>query len=228
MNVMLGITRSNVNFEIRHNAKKTQKVRTRLDVCPDRLAMPSNVALSMLCVIQDGMDQAKFRVPRLNATTKKTKLFEQLFRPQLHLVASWAHGAHIHLPVADEDLPKNSETQLEILARLFDILVQKSDLPAGVNLQQDNTYREGKNQFVMAFAILCVALGTFRHFTCSFLKVGHSCSVEKRWSILIFLPCQVRVFRFYVNPCPPPRPPPPLSILLRPSAEWLRLCNRMK
>lgn len=144
----------------------------------ETLSMPSNVALSMLCVIQDGMTQAKFRIPRVRQSQKQTKLFQKLFRPQLHVSACWAHGHAVNVAVSDEDLAKDSETQVEILCRaLDDILAQKSALPHGLNIQADNTYRETKNQFFMAWAMMGVALGLFRHITCSFLKTGHSHAV---------------------------------------------------
>ena len=46
------------------------------------------------------------------------------------MCASWAHGHAVSVAVADEDLSKNSETQLEILSRTFDdILLLKGDIP---------------------------------------------------------------------------------------------------
>lgn len=133
--------------------------------------------MSTLCIIIDGMDQAKFRTPRVRK--RASKLYETLHRPALHVSASWAHGWALALAIADEDLKKNSECNIEQISRTFDsILLQKQALPTGVNVQADNTYREGKNQFMSSFAILTIALGCWRHFTCSFLRKGHSYSVD--------------------------------------------------
>ncbi|CAK9027598.1 Uncharacterized protein SCF082_LOCUS17996 [Durusdinium trenchii] len=140
-----------------------------------RLAAPSNVAMNVLCIIQDGVDQSKFRCPRVKPTQRQTKLFQKLFRPQLHVAACWSHGFSVDVSVADEDLPKNSETQLEQLVRAFDhVLAEVGSLPPGVNIQTDNTYREGKNQWTLSFGALTVALGVWRHYTASYLRVGHS------------------------------------------------------
>lgn len=143
--------------------------------CLIRLAAPSNVAMNVLCIIQDGVDQSKFRCPRVKPTQRQTKLFQKLFRPQLHVAACWSHGFSVDVSVADEDLPKNSETQLEQLVRAFDhVLAEVGSLPPGVNIQTDNTYRESKNQWTLSFGALTVALGVWRHYTASYLRVGHS------------------------------------------------------
>ena len=142
-----------------------------------RLGALPNV--SCLCLITDGMDQAKFRTPRTKK--RQTKLFSTMHRPCLHVSACWAHGWALCLAIGDEDLKKNSECTMEQVARTLDkILYEKKNLPAGVNLQADNTYRETKNQFVAAFAALTVALGIFRFFSCSFLRKGHSASIDPK------------------------------------------------
>ena len=77
--------------------------------------------------------------------------------------------------VADEDLCKNSTSQMEMIARaLSNVKHQHGSLPLGLCLPQDNTYREAKNRFFLAFGILVVALRAFRWCTASFLRVGHS------------------------------------------------------
>ena len=158
--------------------------------------------VSTLCVIIDGMDQAKFRTPR---SRKKTiKLMATMFRPCLHVSACWAHGWALDLAIADEDLKKNSESVMEQVSRTLDnILREKNCLPTGVNLQADNTYRETKNQFVVAYAALTVALGCFRFWVCSFLRKGHSFSFcfqatfDKLW-VNLFMPCSILILMLFV------------------------------
>ena len=128
---------------------------------------------SCICVFADGMDQAKFRCPRIR--DRASKLYERLFRPQLHVTLAWLHGSHLQFSVADEDMPKNSETQQELLTRcLCELFRQHEKLPLGLNVQQDNTYREGKNRYVVSYMLLLVALRVFRWTVLSFLRPGHS------------------------------------------------------
>ena len=51
------------------------------------------VSTSQLCIAIDGMDQAKFRVPR---RIVQSKAFAKLLRPALHVHGCWAHGFAYH------------------------------------------------------------------------------------------------------------------------------------
>ena len=51
----------------------------------------------------DGVDQAKFRVPRC---TTKTQSFDKLVCPALHVQGAWCEGFGYHFAVADADLNK--------------------------------------------------------------------------------------------------------------------------
>lgn len=139
-----------------------------------RKVLQSDLSSSVLTAIMDGMDQAKLRVPR-HGYQRVTKTVEKVFRPALHLAATWLHGAKLHLSVTDEDVKKNSETQQEMLCRaLCSLLGQCTSLPLGFHLQQDNCFREGKNQFVANFMIMLVCLGIFRWTSMGFLRTAHS------------------------------------------------------
>ena len=132
----------------------------------------------MLNLFQDGMDQAKFRVPRTR--DRSSKLLSKMFRPQLHVALTWIHGFRLMFNVSDEDLKKDSETQAEQIALgLSRVVDEHGQLPRGINIQQDNTAREGKNQFISAFGLLLTALDVFRYVCLSFLRVGHSSSDVK-------------------------------------------------
>jgi hypothetical protein len=47
-------------------------------------------------------------------------------------------------------------------------------LPLGVHIQQDNTSREGKNQFLLRWCILLIIFGCVRWCTLGFLRTGHT------------------------------------------------------
>lgn len=133
----------------------------------------ASVATTCLTVIADGMDQAKFKCPRVRTTA--SKLFSRLRRPTLHVAATWCHGKELFFSVSDEDLCKNSEAQMEQLSRaLSSVFSDLAFLPPGLCLQQDNTYREGKNRFMANYLTLLVALGSFRRAMANFLRPGHS------------------------------------------------------
>ena len=82
-------------------------------------------------MIMDGMDQSKLRSPRI--FNKESKLYKSLFRPPLHLTVSWIHSFLAELVVSDPDLRKDSTTQLEILARSLEGLLDTHHcLPGGM------------------------------------------------------------------------------------------------
>ena len=132
----------------------------------------SALSSSALTVIADGMDQAKFRVPR---QLVHSHAFERLLRPALHVQGIWAHGAGYQLAVSDCDVMKDTAGNLEVLCRLLsDIYAEFGTLPLGLHLQQDNTSRECKNQKVLQFAIMLVAKRVFRWVCLSYLVTGHT------------------------------------------------------
>lgn len=132
-----------------------------------------SIASNVICCIADGMDQAKFRYPRTRM--QASKLLSKLIRPMLHVAATWIHGHLLNIWVSDPDMKKDSTTQIEMLSRSLDCVFNDfNSLPAGFVLQQDNTYREGKNQYGIAFLILLVVLHIFRWTISNFLRPGHS------------------------------------------------------
>ena len=129
---------------------------------------------SALCVIIDGMDQSKLRLPKWGSQ-RVNKNQELLFRPTCHLTACWLHGYKLFLPLSDEDMKKNSETQMEILMRSLSDLRQKhGKLPQGLWTQADNCFRESKNKYLFSLNVLLTCLGVFRWTIMSFLRTAHS------------------------------------------------------
>ena len=109
-----------------------------------RMLAASNLSTSVVAVIADGMDQAKFKVPR---RLVQSHAFESLLRPALSVHGVWAHGAGYELGVADADLKKDTGCNIECIVRLLSGIKDRHGiLPLGLHLQQDNTSRECKNQ----------------------------------------------------------------------------------
>ena len=129
---------------------------------------------STLTIIQDGMDQSKLRIPKWGYV-RLPKTLEQLYRPALHLAATWAHGGRLFLSISDENVKKNSESQIEQLARaLSDLLSFTGTLPLHLHVQSDNCFREAKNQYVATFMLFCVAFKIFRSASQGYLRKSHS------------------------------------------------------
>lgn len=66
----------------------------------------------------DGMDQAKFRIPR---NLCQSKQFDSLWRPQCHVVGVVCHGLLEAFYLMDADIPKNASCQRTMLSRTLDL-----------------------------------------------------------------------------------------------------------
>ena len=120
----------------------------------------------------DGVDQAKFRVPRRK---NKTHDFEKLIRPALHVQGAWCEGFAYHLAVADADMKKDTNNNMEVFARLIEDMYHKyQGLPLAISLIQDNTCRECKNQLIMKLGVKLVALGCLESIAFLYPEKGHT------------------------------------------------------
>ena len=130
------------------------------------------MSASQICMAVDGMDQAKFRLPRMFVTTK---CLDSLIRPALHVQGAWAHGFGYHLAVMDADMKHDSNNNVEVVSNMLEqIYMGHKGLPMGLHLQQDNTSRECKNQKILKWAIKLVSLGVFKWVTLNYLTIGHT------------------------------------------------------
>lgn len=127
-----------------------------------------------ICLIQDGMDQAKFQVPRHPMI--RAKSLESFNRPKLHVAATICHGRHVAFYLSEPDVAKDSNTSCEMLMHSLNELAKSGvQLSAcRVTLQADNTCREVKNGIVMRLMAALVSDGVILSGRMSFLRSGHS------------------------------------------------------
>ena len=120
----------------------------------------------------DGIDQAKFRVPRQN---QKSHGMDTLIRPALHVQGCWAHGFGFHFAVADQDLKKDTTTNLEVIARMSESIYQKhGGMPLTLTIIQDNCARECKNSLIIKVIGKWVIMKIHKHVWLTYPEKGHS------------------------------------------------------
>jgi hypothetical protein len=135
----------------------------------------ASLSLSVGALMADGMDQAKFRIPRMRFLKRLPKAFEALHRPAAHVFGVWFQGTLLKLWVSDEDLPKDSCTNIEGIARAIQTAYDRhGSLPLGFHVQQDNCSRECKNTYVANFMMILVLLGVFKWTVLAYLRKGHT------------------------------------------------------
>ena len=135
----------------------------------------TTLANSVMTMAIDGMDQGKFRVPR--TLRPPSKIMARLYRPAVHCVAAWIHGLLLNVYISNPDTKKDSSTQAEVVALCLGEALERcnNQLPLGLHIQIDNTYREGKNSFFMTFLLTLPLRRAFRWISVGFLRSGHSC-----------------------------------------------------
>ena len=106
----------------------------------------------------DGMDQAKFKVPRNTASSAD---LEPLWRPQLHVCGVIVHGHMECYFTMDSDRAKDSNMNCTVMSRVLDLVREKNPpeyaLPRSLIVAADNTAREGK------ISMLQISSRTSRH-----------------------------------------------------------------
>jgi hypothetical protein len=142
---------------------------------------------SVLCLTIDGMDQAKFRLPRNLALTKQ---FDKAWRPQEHCVAVLAAGLVDCFYLLQPDCGADSSMTSSLLSHTLDIVQERlrergRAMPLHLVIQVDNTARENRNQFVNKWAAWLMLRGLFRSVTFQFLPVGHThINVDQKFSTI--------------------------------------------
>ena len=126
--------------------------------------------MKYITIIIDGMDQNKTNVPSLPQQTKST---QNLWRVRTHLTGVLVHtkAEKGKLAFAFYDLlqwPHDSNLTIAVLLAVLLYLSEIFEaLPGILYLQLDNTSRENKNKYVLAFLALLVQLKIFKK-VCSY------------------------------------------------------------
>jgi hypothetical protein len=139
----------------------------------------SDGAEQIIKITIDGMDQAKFRVPRNLASSAE---FESLWRPTLHVVGCVVHGRLEAYFIMPSDVPKDANMNCTIISRVLDLVQEQMQsqgsgnivMPQNLILAADNTARESKNQIFANFAAYLVGVQRFETVEVQFLQVGHT------------------------------------------------------
>jgi len=105
----------------------------------------------------------------------KTHAFDKLIRPTLHVQVAWCEGFAYHFAVADADMKKDTNNNLEVNARLiYDMYQKYGALPLAISLTQDKTSRECTNQMMLNCSVKLVALNCVESFTYMYPEKGHT------------------------------------------------------
>lgn len=117
-----------------------------------------------MCLIIDGMDQAKTNLPNTKHIAKSTSA---LWRLRTHVTGILVHtraphGKHAFAFIDTLQFPHDSNLTLTLLLKTLVLCSKQQDLSEKLYVQMDNTSRENKNRYVLAFCALLVTLQIFK------------------------------------------------------------------
>ena len=129
---------------------------------------------SSICLIIDGMDRAKWSVPR--SAVLAAKSLNGLQRPNLDCTGIIVHGHMVCTAFGYPGVIKGANWTCELLTFVFDKLVQSGiDLRHyEINLQSDNATKESKNNSVARMLSFYVSRGLIRCARMHYCVSGHS------------------------------------------------------
>ncbi len=140
----------------------------------------------VLSIAIDGMDQAKFKIPR---NTENTKDLEHCWRPVLHVTGALVEGLGEFYFLSESDQKKNSDANVNVLGRVLDNVnavykAKGQDMPENLVLLTDNTTREEKNQHTAKFLASLIASRKFDCIDNNYFMKGHTHNkLDQRFSV---------------------------------------------
>ena len=126
-----------------------------------------------ICLITDGIDHSKFRVPRTALVASKE--FHGMVRPCLDMTAVIAHGHHVLTVATLPHVRKDASFVTDLLAHSLHLIAESTDIRgAEIIVQSDNTSRECKNNVTARFGGTLVGSHKIHRLEFRYLVSGHS------------------------------------------------------
>ena len=138
---------------------------------------PAAISEDLLNGTVDGMEQAKFKLPR--HPNNKSKDATALWKPQLHVTGVTMDGVQEYWYLYDCVLPKNASTQITLLADTLDFVdvacaERNRPMPKMYRMVSDNAAAETKNQTVMKYFAFLVFHEVFQVAELAQKTCGHT------------------------------------------------------
>lgn len=125
------------------------------------------------CMITDGMDRSKFKLPRSRIMT--TKEFDSFSRPSLDMSAMITHGHSCVIAISGPRVGKGSSWVVDLFANALHRLADQHDIrSAEVILQSDNCSKETKNNCMMHFMGMITSLKKVYRTEMRYLQTAHT------------------------------------------------------
>ena len=144
----------------------------------------SRLRSKIILAIIDGMDQAKYAIPRSSLFQSHT--FDKYTRPRLHVWGVLCHGFAAMLSVSDADASKGGSTACELVLHFSVLRKHSIELSKyEVVKQLDNTTTSNKNNSTAAMCGVLTQRGIVRSMRLSFLPFATHVRCERSKTVRV-------------------------------------------
>ena len=132
-------------------------------------------------MVIDGSDTSEWGIPHPAVKTHESQKGKKL---QCKVYGVIVHGHFAACYVLNSHLPGGTNITVECLHRTFmKLRAQGKRFPRRLNIQLDNTSKDNKSRFVIAYLYMLVCCGCFDEITVFFFEVGHThCDADQLFS----------------------------------------------
>ena len=132
-------------------------------------------------MVIDGSDTSEWGIPHPAVKTHESQKGKKL---QCKVYGVIVHGHFAACYVLNSHLPGGTNITVECLHRTFmKLRAQGKRFPRRLNIQLDNTSKDNKSRFVIAYLYMLVCCGCFEEITVFFFEVGHThCDADQLFS----------------------------------------------
>ena len=125
-----------------------------------------------LSLIIDGADGTKFEQPHLHERSHASDAVRKI---KLHLLGCIAHSRDTYAFTCPPHIAQGHNITIQVLHEvLVDIKRKEGSLPPILHIQLDNTTKQNKGKYVVAYLAWLVKTGVIREAYMNFLPVGHT------------------------------------------------------
>jgi hypothetical protein len=125
-----------------------------------------------MSVIIDGADQKNNELPH---HAKEGKATSGLWKLPVHNMGALSHGRQAFSFLCTDSMKQGTNATIEVLHRvLLHTRKQEGKLPGTLFVQLDNTTKQCKSQYMIAYLSSLIESGVFHRIIMSFLPVGHT------------------------------------------------------
>ena len=125
-----------------------------------------------LSLIIDGADASPYQVPHM---AHRNHASDAAPKVKMHLLGCIAHGRDTYAYTCPPHIAQGHNVTIQVLDRVLTAIKKKEGgLPPTLHLQLDNTTKQNKGKFLVAYLAMLVKNGVFREVYLNFLPVGHT------------------------------------------------------